>query len=135
MKYPVVIHKDDNSDYSVTIPDLPGCFTAGDTFENAMDMAVEAAELHLEGYLAEGMDIPAAMNVGEHMTDEAYQGGVWALIDIDLSKLSGKAKRVNITIPEHILAAIDNYVAASGGNRSAMMTNAAISYMSEHKVN
>lgn len=28
MKYPVVIHKDENSDYGVTFPDLPGCFSA-----------------------------------------------------------------------------------------------------------
>lgn len=133
MKYPVVIHKDSDSDYSVTLPDLPGCFTAGDTFENALDMATEAAELHLEGYLEEGIDLPAAMDVGEHMNDVQYAGGVWALIDVDLSKLSGKAKRVNITIPERILASIDEYVAATGGNRSGMLANAAVSYMSEHK--
>lgn len=31
MKYPIAIHKDKNSCYGVTIPDLPGCFSAGDT--------------------------------------------------------------------------------------------------------
>ena len=66
MKYAVVIHKDNDSDFGVTIPDLPGCFTAGDTFEDAADMAVEAAELHLEGYLEEGIEsiISAAENSG-----------------------------------------------------------------------
>jgi hypothetical protein len=29
MNYPVVIHKDKDSDYGVTVPDLSGCFTAG----------------------------------------------------------------------------------------------------------
>ncbi|MCP4151812.1 MAG: hypothetical protein GY757_28975, partial [bacterium] len=27
MNYPVVIHKDKESDYGVTVPDLPGCFS------------------------------------------------------------------------------------------------------------
>ena len=31
MRYPVVIHKDPGSDYGVTVPDLPGCFSAGAT--------------------------------------------------------------------------------------------------------
>ncbi|MCP4626127.1 MAG: arginase [bacterium] len=35
MRYPVVIHKDPNSDYSATIPDLPGCFSAGSSIEEA----------------------------------------------------------------------------------------------------
>ena len=41
MKYPVVIHKDENSDYEVTFPDLPGCFSAGDTIEEALANALE----------------------------------------------------------------------------------------------
>ena len=47
MKYPIVIHKDPNSDYGVTIPDLPGCFSAGSTIEEAISMAQEAAECHI----------------------------------------------------------------------------------------
>ena len=31
MKYPVIIHKDENPGYGVTIPDIPGCFACGDT--------------------------------------------------------------------------------------------------------
>ncbi|MDW8232800.1 MAG: type II toxin-antitoxin system HicB family antitoxin, partial [Roseiflexaceae bacterium] len=30
MRYPVVVHKDPESDYGVTVPDLPGCFSAGE---------------------------------------------------------------------------------------------------------
>ena len=36
MKYPVIIHKGENSDYGVTFPDLPGCFSAGDTIEESL---------------------------------------------------------------------------------------------------
>ncbi len=90
MKYPVVIHKDEDSDYGVTIPDLPGCFSAGETFDEALEMAREAAELYLEGLLEEGETMPEPSAIETLMTDPDYADGVWALIDVDLSKLSGK---------------------------------------------
>jgi hypothetical protein len=37
MRYPVVIHKDESSDFGVTIPDIPGCFSAGDTYDDALN--------------------------------------------------------------------------------------------------
>jgi predicted RNase H-like HicB family nuclease len=37
MRYPVVIHKDLDSDYGVTVPDLPGCFSAGTTLDEALE--------------------------------------------------------------------------------------------------
>ena len=43
---PVVIHKDADSDYAVTVPDLPGCFSAGETLDETLAMAKEAIELH-----------------------------------------------------------------------------------------
>jgi len=47
MKFPVVIHKDPDSDYGVTVPDLAGCFSAGSTVDEAFANAVEAAECHI----------------------------------------------------------------------------------------
>ena len=35
MRFPAVIHKDEETGYGVTVPDLPGCFSAGDTDEAA----------------------------------------------------------------------------------------------------
>src|SRR3989338_4900063 len=58
MRFPVVLHTDDGVRYGVTVPDLPGCFSAGDTFDDALDSVVEAIDLHLEGLTEEGDDIP-----------------------------------------------------------------------------
>lgn len=33
--YPIIIHNDKDSDYGVTVPDLPGCFSAGTTPDEA----------------------------------------------------------------------------------------------------
>jgi len=42
MKFPIIIHKDTDSDYGVTVPDLPGCFSAGDSYMDALESAQEA---------------------------------------------------------------------------------------------
>jgi predicted RNase H-like HicB family nuclease len=47
MRYPVVTHKDPDSDYGVTVPDLPGCFSAGETLDEALNEVVEAIECHI----------------------------------------------------------------------------------------
>jgi predicted RNase H-like HicB family nuclease len=47
--YIALIHKDPESDYGASFPDLPGCVTAGRTLDEAREMAVEALALHLEG--------------------------------------------------------------------------------------
>lgn len=47
--YPVVIHKNNASDFGVTIPDLPGCFSAGFSMVEALQQVKEAVECHLEG--------------------------------------------------------------------------------------
>ena len=56
--YTGLIHKDPESDYGVSFPDLPGCISAGRTVEEAREMAAEALALHLEALEAYGEDIP-----------------------------------------------------------------------------
>ena len=49
MLYPVAIEKgSEHSAFGVVVPDVPGCFSAGDTFEEALTNIQEAAELYLE---------------------------------------------------------------------------------------
>ena len=54
MKFPVVLHKDADSDYGVTVPDVPGCFSAGATVSEALENAQKALALHFEGLVADG---------------------------------------------------------------------------------
>jgi predicted RNase H-like HicB family nuclease len=134
MRYPVVIHKDKTSDYGVSVPDLPGCFSAGDTLEDALTHAVEAIECHLEGLLLDGDEIPPAQSVESHLKNKAYVGGTWALVTVDLSRLSSKAKRINITLPERVLALVDEQARREGETRSGLLARAALDYIGRHKV-
>ncbi len=133
MKFPVVLHKDPDSEYGATVPDLPGCFSAGRTVELALDAAAEAIECHVEGFFKDGLPVPAAQPVESHRKNRDYAGGLWALVDVDLSKVSGKAKRVNITLPEHLLAQIDSFAAKTGDTRSGFLVHAAMEYVTAHQ--
>jgi predicted RNase H-like HicB family nuclease len=57
-QYIALIHKDADSDFGVSFPDLPGCVTAGATLDEARDMAEEALALHIEGLEQDGEAIP-----------------------------------------------------------------------------
>ena len=133
MKFPVVLHKDPDSEYGITVPDLPGCFSAGRTVEEALDAVVEAIECHVEGLLMDGLPVPAIQAVEAHLKNRDYAGGLWALVDVDLSKVSGKAKRVNITLPEHLLTQIDSFAARTGDTRSGFLVHAAMEYVTAHQ--
>ena len=60
MRFPIVIHKDTCSGYGVTVPDLPGCFSAGDTLDEAIESARESIACHVEGLLMDGEPDPGA---------------------------------------------------------------------------
>ena len=129
MNYPVVIHKDKKSDYGVTVPDLPGCFSAGVTFDAALENSKEAILLHIEGMLEDGDPVPQPRTIEHHRRNAQYAGGVWALVSVDLSAVSGKAKRVNITLPERVLTQIDDYAEKQGESRSGFLVTAALEYL------
>ena len=133
MRYPVVIHKDPNSDYGVSLPDLPGCFSAGSTIEEAINMALEAAECHIEGLLIDSEPIPTPKDIEIHRDNSDFKDGIWALVEIDISKLSLKSKRINITMPERLIRTVDHYAKRSGSTRSGLLSQAVTEYMATHQ--
>lgn len=132
MRYPVVIHKDANSDYGVTVPDLPGCFSAGETVDEALNQAAEAIECHIEGLLLDGEPIPPPTSIDAHHRSPDYADGVWALVPVDVTKLSGRTKRVNVTIPERLLALMDEFAGQHGETRSGLIAQATMTYIAAH---
>ncbi|MBA2651180.1 MAG: type II toxin-antitoxin system HicB family antitoxin [Tatlockia sp.] len=134
MRYPVVIHKDKDSDFGVMVPDIAGCYSAGNTYDDALNNVIEAIECHLEGLLLDNESLPVGTSLEHWISDESYQGGVWAFVDIDLNQISGKAKRINITMPERVLNLIDLYAKSHAvKNRSSFLMDAALNYIETHK--
>ncbi|SRR3990167_4433934 len=111
MLYPVAIEKgSEHSAFGVVVPDVPGCFSAGDTFEEALINAKEALELHLQG-LAEMEELqPLASSIDHHFASPEFNGWVWALVDIDIEPYMGKASKINVTLPNLLTKKIDDLV-------------------------
>jgi len=47
-KISIILTPEESGGYSVSVPELPGCFTQGETLEEALDMAKEAIIVYLE---------------------------------------------------------------------------------------
>lgn len=132
MKFPVVVHKDTDSDYSVTVPDVPGCFSAGGSFSEALDNVREALALHLEGLVADQEQLPQALEVDAHLGNPDFAGGIWAIVDFDLTPYLGKSVRFNASLPEHLLQRIDERVQKDHryASRSGFLATAALRELS-----
>ena len=76
MKFTVVLHKDADSDYGVTVPDVPGCFSAGSSVSEALESVKEALSLHFEGLVADGAPLPNAQAIDIHMANPDYEDGI-----------------------------------------------------------
>ena len=134
MNYPVLIHKEKKTDYGVTVPDLPGCFSSGKTMEEALENVKEAILCHVEGLINDDEVVPKPTSIEYHAKNADYKEGTWALVSVDLSELSGKVKRVNITVPEKFLRQIDKYAREKGETRSGLFVSAVLEYISHHQV-
>lgn len=125
MKFIVVLHSDDWQRYGATVPDLHGCFSGGDTLDDALESVREAIDLHVEGLIEEGIDIPLAMTLAQHQANADYAGGVWAVVDVPVEKYLGPAEKINITVPRLTLARIDEFAKKKGQSRSGFLVEAA----------
>ncbi len=96
-------------------------------------MAQEAAECHIEGILIDSEPMPTPSDIDVHKSNPDYKEGIWALVEVDISKLSLKSKRINITMPERLLKTVDQYAKKYGSSRSGLLTQAVTEYMSTHQ--
>ncbi|MDE1967836.1 MAG: type II toxin-antitoxin system HicB family antitoxin [Alphaproteobacteria bacterium] len=114
-----LIHKEAESDFGISFPDFPGCVSAGSTLDEALAMGREALEGHIEVMAEAGEPIPEPSDVDTVMQDPEHRDGVVVLVPAP--DLSGKAVRVNVTLPEGLLQRIDE----AAPNRSRFLAEAA----------
>lgn len=126
MKFFIAIEPGDlDHAFGVVVPDLPGCFSAGDTLDEAFDNAVEAIELWCETVIEDGGKIPLGKTLAEHQANPEYAGWVWSVVDVPIEKYFGPAEKINITVPRLLLSWIDDYAKSHGMTRSGFLTQAA----------
>ncbi|SGZ03517.1 type II toxin-antitoxin system HicB family antitoxin [Moritella viscosa] len=111
MLYPIAIETGNSEQaFGVAVPDIQGCFSAGDSLDDAMANAKEAIESHLE-LLADMEQLPPqATSLSKWVNDDEFKGWAWAVIDINIDPYMGKASKVNVTLPNLLSKKIDDQV-------------------------
>jgi len=80
LTYKILLHKEPEGSYTVTVPALPGCVTYGDNVDHAIIMAKEAVELYIAELKATGQEIPDdsmtleySLNLSDHFSSFILQ--------------------------------------------------------------
>lgn len=129
MLYPVYVHMGDEAHaHGVTFPDFPGCFAAADEWEQLPAAIQEAVEAH---FLGEPDTVPPPTPLEALTRDTQYQGGVWLLAEVDLSRLDTRPVRLNISLPANLVQQIDSWATAHHMTRSGFLARAAQQAMRE----
>lgn len=127
MRYPIAIEIGTaTSAYGVAVPDLPGCFSAGDTLDEAIAAAEEAALAWIDTSLDAGDPVPAPSSVDKIRTNPDYDGWAFGVINIDPAAFDDTVERVNITLPRRILLRLDAQARAAGETRSGYIAHMAM---------
>ncbi len=129
MRFPIVlIFNPESTDYKVTVPDLPGCHCRAKTMDMALTDIIRVIESHLSLLSEYGENIPSASSFESHLTKMEYRGGVWAVVDLDITPFLGKSHKINVTLPELLIKKIDDVVATDANykTRSGFIAMAAI---------
>lgn len=75
MRYPILIEEGtDTAAFGVVVPDLPGCFSAGDTLDEALDAAKEAAAAWIDAALDQGVPVPVPSTLEVARKLRGYKG-------------------------------------------------------------
>lgn len=119
MRYPIVIEPGtETTAFGVVVPDLPGCFSAGDSLDEAIAGAEEAAAAWIDEALDSGDPIPPPSGLETVRQNPDFAGWIFGVVTLDPALLDDSVERVNINLPRRVLKRLDVLVKAAGGSRS-----------------
>ena len=128
MHYPVAIEPATaDTAWGVVVPDLPGCFSAGDTMEDALLQAEQAVVAWIEATLDAGQPVPKPSGIDSLRAGQPALGNwLWALVKVDPAMLDDTLERVNISLPRRVLHRLDSLARDAGESRSGFIARMAI---------
>ena len=128
MRYPIFIEVgSDLTAYGVVVPDLPGCFSAGDTLDEAVEAAKEAAAAWIDAAMDSGIHIPRPSALDSLRQHQEYLGWIVGIIDLEDAMADDTIERVNITLPRRVLRRLDDLAKAKGQSRGAFISDLTLS--------
>lgn len=132
LTYLAIMEPSENGSYSVSFPDLPGCFSYGADLEEASRMAAEAASLHVYGLEQDNEPVPApSLSLPKEVTDGNVVVSVTIHPDLYRLKRDNERIKTNITLPAWLKRiAEENKV-----NYSQLLETALMDYLKLPKTN
>ena len=121
--YIALIRKAKGTCYGVEFPDFPGCISAGDTLEEAVQEGAAALSLHLRGMRDDGEPIPEPTPIEKILALKEARGAIPAVIVVP--KKAPRPRRVNVMLDPGLLGRIDEAAAAEGLTRSGWIAELA----------
>ncbi|WP_347270970.1 type II toxin-antitoxin system HicB family antitoxin [Rhizorhabdus histidinilytica] len=115
--YPAIVERASKG-YSVFFPDLPGCTSAGATLQEAARAAEAALDGHLIVTAEAGEALPDPSDLDDVERDPEVDEAARILVR---GEKPGRSVRINITMDERLVAAIDRV----SRNRSGFIAEAA----------
>ena len=132
MRYPIAIEPGtETTAFGVVVPDLPGCFSAGDSLDEALAGAEEAAAAWVDAALDAGEAIPQPSSLDALRENSNYAGWTFGVITLDPALLDDTTERVNITLPRRVLKRLDALARAAGESRSGYIAHLTLEERSE----
>ncbi len=124
MRYPIVIEPEgDGAAFGVVVPDIPGCFSAGNTLDEAFAGAEEAAAAWIDAALDAGEAIPAPFSLEVLRQNPDYDGWMFGVITLDPALFDDTVERVNISLPRRVLLRLDALARSAGETRSGFIAH------------
>jgi predicted RNase H-like HicB family nuclease len=126
--YVAVIEKEPDSAFGVWFPDVEGCFSAGETVEEAVANAAAALRQHVEAIESAGGRVTPARPIDEVLRDEDVATSLEAgavMFAVPLLADAGRTVRINISLDKALVDLIDSAATARGLTRSAFLAQAA----------
>jgi len=122
MRYPIAIESGSgNTAFGVVVPDLPGCFSAGDSLDEAVSGAEEASAAWIDAALDASETVPVASSLEALRQNAAYAGWTFGVISLDPALLDDTIERVNISLPRRVLRRLDALARSAGESRSGFI--------------
>lgn len=130
--YFAFIHKDPDSVYGVVFPDVPGCFSAGDTYEQAIANAGQALRLHYDVSTDEDVAFPEPRGLDELLADAEVRDEMSnaPLVAVALDLTGDPDVEIRVVLDANFVQAIDEAARKRGLTRSAFFIDAALSRIS-----
>ncbi len=126
MTHVVALIHEENGSYGIAFPDFPGCISGGASLDEAVERGSATLAFHVAGMIEDGEPLPQIRSLSELRSDPDFVADAAdAILAAVPLETAGKSVRVNISLDERLLTAIDRAAEAAGKTRSSFLAEVA----------